>query len=76
MASEWCRASLGWSYADAVLALSVAAPVMALFLHATGQRLLPGAARAAVALPCVLLNLLLAKLFCRWTDINTTILIR
>ena len=40
-----------------------------------GQRLLPGAARLAAAAPVVALNLLASKLPCRWTDINTSVLL-
>lgn len=64
----WCRTALGWSYG---LSMGVAAVVplfCGLWLYAWGRVLPPGAGRLAVVAPVVAINLLVPKLFCRFTD--------
>lgn len=73
--AELCHTTLGLSYTQALALVAAYALASALWLHAAGQRLLPGAARLVAAAPVVALNLLASKLPCRWADINTSVLL-
>lgn len=70
---EFCRLALGLSWYQALAVALAAAPLGALWLFAC-QRLRPGAARLLAVAPLVAVNLVLPRLFCRWTDINTTVI--
>ena len=75
-AEEWCRASIGWSYPQALSVVALVSVWSGLWLWAVGRRLKqPGAARLAAAAPVVAANLALPKLFCRWVDSTTIVLV-
>ena len=76
MAEELCHTSLGITYAQA-LGYSLAALLgCGLWLWAWGRCLQPGPWRLAAAAPVVALNFALPKLFCRWEDSTTIVLMR
>ena len=73
---EFCHASLGWTYEQALLVTCALVLGCGLWLYAVGQRAAPGRWRLAAAAPVLVVNAVLPKLFCRWDDITTIVLIR
>jgi len=74
-AAGFCRHSLGWSYGRALWFTCLGTLVGGAWIHAAGQRLLPGGARLAAVVPVVALNLFLSKLFCRYEDAITLLIV-
>ena len=74
--AEFCHASLGWTYEQALLVTFTAVLGCWMWLWAVGQRAAPGGWRLAATTPVLIVNALLPKLFCRWEDTTTIILIR
>ena len=74
--SEFCHASLGWTYGQALAVTCALVLGCGLWLYAVGQRAAPGRWRLAAAAPVLVVNAVLPKLFCRWDDITTIVLIR
>lgn len=70
------RASLGLSYATALVLAGLALVASALWLHAAGRRWAPGRRRLLAAVPACALNLLLPLLFCPSTDSTTIVIMR
>ena len=74
MAQELCHTTLGISFEHALCCSLAALLGCGLWLWAWGRRLPPGPWRLAAAAPVVALNFVLPKLFCRWEESTTIVL--
>lgn len=74
--AELCHTSLGWSYSQALAAVSLVMLWCGFWLHLAGRVLPPGFRRLAAAAPVVAINFLLPTLFCRWEESTTIVMMR